>query len=88
MVYTENLKVYARSPQEMKQCKESIAGFSKDISMDFGLSKCVVIHTKKVKVVDSNIVEDIPLLSKNGEVVRYKYLGVLQSDSPHHKTVQ
>ena len=64
----------------MKQCKDLIEEFSKDVSMEFELSKCVLIHIQKGQVVESNVVTDIPILGDDGEVTGYNYLGVLQSD--------
>ena len=88
LLYIDDLKVYARSDTEMQQCKELIEGFSKDVSMEFGLSKCAVIHTRKGKVVKSNVVTDIPILDENGETTGYKYLGVLQAERVHHQRVR
>ena len=47
LLYIDDLKVYARLDIEMKQCKDLIEEFSKDVSMEFGSSKCAVICTKR-----------------------------------------
>ena len=62
-MYIENLKVYTRDDEQMERCKTMIQEFSRDIKMEFGLEKCAVIHMKQKKIVDSPIVDDIPVMT-------------------------
>ena len=85
LLYIDDLKIYTRSKETMKRVKELVQKFSQDISMEFGLDKCAVIHVEKGKIVNSAIVEDIPLLTGDPSEPSYKYLGVLQTESTHHQ---
>ena len=85
LLYVDDLKVFARSPEEMEKCKQIIATFSTDIRMDFGLEKCAVVHTVAGKIIDSPCVTDIPLLSGEDN---YKYLGILECDVILHSDVK
>ena len=69
----------------MERCKALIQEFSNDITMEFGLDKCAVIHMKKGKVVNSPSVKSIPLLTGDDN---YKYLGILQADTILHQEVK
>ena len=85
LLYIDDLKVYARNKEEMERCRALIEMFSKDIQMEFGLSKCAVIHIEKGQIIDSPCVNDIPLLTPDES---YKYLGILQADTIKHKEVK
>ena len=69
----------------MERCKTVIQEFSNDITMEFGLDKCAVIHMKKGEVVNSPLIRDIPSLSGDDN---YKYLGIIQADSILHNKVK
>ena len=77
LLYIDDLKVFAKGKEEMEKCRALIKMFSDDIKMEFGLSKCAVIHINKGTIVNSPDVIDIPLLSTDDN---YKYLGILQTD--------
>ena len=85
LLYIDDLKIYAKNDEQMERCKALIQEFSNDITMEFGLDKCAVIHMKKGKVVDSPIVKSIPLLTGEDN---YKYLGILQADKMLHDEVK
>ena len=53
--------------------------------MEFGLDKCAVIHIVKGEIINSLIVEGIPLLSSEDN---YKYLGLIQCDEIIHDKVK
>ena len=40
----DDLKTYAKNDMEMERSRALIKGFSDNITMDFGLEKCAVIH--------------------------------------------
>ena len=84
-LYIDDLKVYAKDEIEMERCKTVIQEFSNDIMMEFGLDKCAVIHMKKGEVVNSPLINDIPLLTGDEN---YKYLGIIQADNILHDKVK
>ena len=61
LLYIKDLKIYAKDYVQMERCKAMIQEFSNDITMEFGLEKCAVIHMRKGEVFDSPIVDSIPL---------------------------
>ena len=85
LLYVDDLKVFARKPRQMEECKQIIKTFSDGICMDFGVDKCAVVHIKNGKIYDSPWVTDIPLLSGEDS---YKYLGVLECDAILHDRVK
>ena len=85
LLYIDDLKVYSKGKEEMERCRALIQMFSKDIKMEFGLSKCAVIHIEKGKITNSPCVEGIPLLTSEDN---YKYLGILQNDIIIHDKVK
>ena len=85
LLYIDDLKIYAKDDIQMERCKALIQEFSDDITMEFGIEKCAVIHMKKGKVEHSPIVKGIPLLTGEDN---YKYLGILQADKMLHEEVK
>ena len=85
LLYIDDLKIYSKNDIQMERCKALIQEFSNDITMEFGIEKCAVIHMKRGKVVNSPIVTGIPLLT--GEE-NYKYLGILQADQILHEEIK
>ena len=79
----EDLKLYGRNEKQVSESElvRTVESFSKDIRMEFGMSKCAVMHVVKGK---RHRVDGLELPS--GEVMKdvdqdgYKYLGVLQTD--------
>ncbi|XP_022188758.2 uncharacterized protein LOC111047332 [Nilaparvata lugens] len=76
----DDLKLYARSPEQLQGMIELVSAFSQSICMKFGLSKCAVLHVEKgqmkmqrdeLRALDSEISE-----LKQGQ--SYKYLGLYQ----------
>ena len=85
LLYIDDLKIYAKNDIEMERCKAMIQEFSNDITMEFGLEKCAVIHMKRGEVINSPIVASIPILT--GEK-SYRYLGIVQADKILHDKVK
>ncbi len=81
LLFMDDLKLYAKSSDDLDALVNLVGTYSKDICMEFGMDKCAVVHMKKGKRVRS---EGLTLPS--GEVMKdvdqsgYKYLGVLQAD--------
>ena len=83
LLFMDDLKLYGKSLRELDSLVETTRIYSKDIGMEFGISKCAMLEMKRGKVVDSNGI-DLP----SGETIKalesndgYKYLGIIQCDA-------
>ena len=81
MLFMDDLKLYGKNEKQVMELVRTVESFSKDIRMEFGMSKCAVLHVVKGK---RHRVDGLELPS--GEVMKdvdqegYKYLGILQTD--------
>jgi len=46
LLYTDDLKLIAKSEEELQKQKQTVKNFSDDIHMEFGLQKCAKIAFK------------------------------------------
>jgi hypothetical protein len=79
--YMDDLKLYARSPDQLQSMFALVKSFSDSICMEFGLEKCAVFHAKKGKVQDpENGIEIMgdTVIQDLGVEDNYKYLGLQQ----------
>ena len=82
LLFMDDLKLYARSDEQLQELVGVVKAYSDDIKMEFGLSKCAALSVVGGKVKPSD-----GLVLPSGEVMKevdedgYKYLGVLQRDS-------
>lgn len=85
LLFMDDLKLYAGGRNAKSQLEELVnvvKGYSDDIRMEFGMSKCAVLSVERGKRV-----EEVGLELPSGEVMAdveeegYKYLGVLQTDT-------
>ena len=82
----DDLKLYENSKKEAERLTNTVRNFSKDIAMEFGISKCSHVTTKARKLVS---IDGMELLS--GEVIPElepdigcKYLGILEAEDIMH----
>ena len=77
----EDLKLYGKSEKEIKGLVSNVEVFSKDIGMEFGIKKCVVIIMNRGKVKSTDGIE-LPTGEKIREIGEdgYIYLGILECD--------
>jgi hypothetical protein len=76
-----DLKLYARSPEQLQSMFALVKSFSDSICMEFGLDKCAVFHAKKGKVQDPENGFDImgdTIIPDLGVEDNYKYLALKQ----------
>jgi hypothetical protein len=60
LLYMDDLKLIAKSEEELQKQIQTVKTFSDDIHMDFGLEKCAKITFKKGKLIHlQNLVIDI-----------------------------
>ena len=78
----DDLKLYSPNDKDVGSLVQTIRIFSKDIGMEFGIEKCVMLVIEKRKIVKSVGTE-----TPDGKVVKsvregesYKYLRVLEAD--------
>ncbi|EFA13373.1 hypothetical protein TcasGA2_TC001390 [Tribolium castaneum] len=81
LLYIDDLKLFAKSKNELEIQLESVKVFSENIKMSFGFEKCAkatlkkgrIEYTEKLELInDNNIKELLPTTS-------YKYLGIKES---------
>ena len=82
----DDLKLYENSKKEAERLTNTIIIFSKDIALEFGISKCSHVTMKTGKLVSFGGIE-----LSSGEVMAelesdkgYKYLGILEADDIMH----
>ena len=49
LLFMDDLKLYARTPEELEELVKLVKGYSDDIGMKFGMSKCQTVIVKKGK---------------------------------------
>jgi len=60
LLYMDDLKLIAKSEEELQKQVQTVKIFSDDIHMEFGLQKCAKISFKRGKLIQSqNLVIDI-----------------------------
>jgi len=86
----DDLKLIAKSGQELQKQIQTIKTFSDDIHMEFGLEKCANIAFKRGKLVHSqNFVIDINREIQELEQRKtYKYLGTEESEGIQHQQMK
>ena len=90
LFYIDDLKLYAKHDNELEGLLRIVKGFSDDIGMDFGLSKCAKAIFKRSKLEKSDHVrldEETMIIDLEQEKV-YKYLGVDESSGIQHATMR
>ena len=90
LLFMDDLKLYAKSEDQIDSLIHSVLIFTDDIKMEFGLSKCTMIVIKRGKLVRSEGIKmpDGEVLKSLEEGDEYKYLGVLEADNIKHETMK
>jgi hypothetical protein len=83
----DDLKLIAKSEEELQKQIQTVKTFSDDIHMGFGLDKCAKITFKRGKPTYSqNLVIDINREIQELEQGKtYKYLGIEEGEDIHHQ---
>ena len=86
LLYMDDLKLIAKSEEELQTHIQSVKTFSDDINMEFGLEKCVKITFKRGKLTHlQNIVIDTNREIQELEQGKtYKYLGIEENEGIQH----
>ena len=90
LFYMDDLKLYAKDDSEHEGLLRIVKGFSYDIGMEFGMSKCAKATFKKGKLETSDHVRlDEETMIKDLEQEKvYKYLGIDESSGIQHATLK
>jgi len=86
----DDLKLIAKSEEELQKQIKTVKTFSDDIHMEYGLENCAKIAFKRGKLVHSqNLVIDINREIQELEQGKtYKYLGIEESDGIQHQQMK
>ena len=90
LVFMDDLKLYGKNDYELEGLLKIVKGFSDDINMEFGLSKCAKATFKKGKMVKSsniNLNESTAIKDLEQEET-YKYLGISEADGIQHASMK
>ena len=81
MFFMDDLKLFAKSENEIDSLVQSVQLCCKDIGMEFGISKCAVLAMKRGKKIHaSNINLPTGESMSEPDASGYKYLGILEFD--------
>ena len=90
LLFMGDLKLFAKSEEQIDSLVNSVRIFSDDIKMEFGLLKCAVLIMKRGKVVTREGI-DLPdgrMMKCIEEGSGYKYLGILEADGIKHEEMK
>ena len=87
LLYMDDLKLIAKTEEELQKQIQTVKTFSDDIHMEFGPEKCAKIAFKRGKLVHSqNLVIDINREIQQLEQGKtYKYLRIEESEGIQHQ---
>ena len=86
LFYLDDLKLYTKDDNELEGLLRIVKGFSDDIGMEFGLSKCAKTTFKRGKLEKSDHVrlEEETMIKDLEQEKVYKYLSVDESSGIQH----
>ena len=86
----DDLKLYGKSEKQVDTLVNTIRIFSKDIGMEFGISKCAVLIMKRGKICtcEGIVFPDAEIIKGLEEGDGYKYLGILEADDLKHNDMK
>jgi len=90
LLYVDDLKLIAKSEEELQKQIHTVKTFSDDIHTEFGLEKCAKIAFKRDKLVHSqNLVIDINRdIQELEQGKTYEYLGIEESEGIKHQQMK
>jgi hypothetical protein len=92
LVYVDDIKLFAKSQDQLKQLIAIVRQYSEGIGMKFGLEKCKVVHITRGRLLTTS--EDVHIApSQIMEALKdpnasYKYLGVLELNDIKHQEMK
>ena len=90
LLFMDDLKLYGKNEKQVDTLVNTVGIFSKDIGMEFGISKCVVLIMKreKVRTCEGIVLPDAQTIKRLEEGDGYKYLGILEADDVKHNDMK
>jgi hypothetical protein len=83
----DDLKLIAKSVEEIKKQIQTVKTFSDDINMEFGLEKCAKITFKRGKLthLQNLVIDNNREIQELQQGKTYKYLGIEESEGIQHQ---
>lgn len=90
LLYMDDIKIYAPTPTQLRNLLHILEKISKDIGMEFGLSKCKILHIDRGKWVPQEDTETLncEVLDNMQQAETYKYLGFQQNTRIDHANIK
>lgn len=86
----DDIKLYAKSTEQLHQLLNITTEFSRSIHMEFGLDKCKTVTIEKGTLITTNEfkIDENHIMKGLSKEESYKYLGVLQLRGIRHKVIK
>jgi hypothetical protein len=83
----DDLKLIAKSEEELQRQIQTVKTFSDDFHMEFGLEKCAKITLKRGKLISSEhlVVDNKREIQELEQGKTYEYLGIVESEGIQHQ---
>ena len=90
LLYIDDLKLIAKSEEELQKQIQTVKTFSDDIDIEFGLEKCAKITFKRGKLTHSQnlVIETNREIQEPEQGKTYKYLGTEESEGIQHQQMK
>lgn len=90
LLYVDDLKLIAKSEEELAEQLEKVQEFSKDIHMQFGLDKCAkaAFIKGRLKTKENIELDESTSIKALEQHEVYKYLGIDENDGIQHKEMK
>ena len=90
LLFMDDLKLYGKNEKQVDTLVNTVRNFSKDIGMEFGISKCAVLIMKRGKACacDGIVLLDAQVIRGLEDGDGYRYLGVLEADDVKHNEMK
>jgi hypothetical protein len=86
----DDLKLIAKSEEELQRQIQTVKTFSDDIHMEFGLEKCAKITLKRGKLISSQnlVIDNNREIQELEQGKTYRYLGIEESEGIQHQQMK
>ena len=79
----DDIKLFGKRKKQLKNLMQKISVYSKNIGMEFGIEKCVllIMKTRKRQITERIELPNQERIRMLGEKENYKYLGILEANT-------